>query len=134
MDITGETGISAIGQIAVPIKDQERAVRFYRDTLGLRFLFQVPNLAFFNCGGVRLLLDRGEPGTTRHQSSILYFLVADIQTATGTLRARGAEITDEPHVIARMADHDLWMSFFLDSEGNTMALMAEVREGLDGNR
>ena len=122
-------GLSAIGQIGVPIQDQERAVAFYRDVLGLPFLFQVPNLAFFDCAGTRLLLDCGEPGATEHRSSILYFRVADIEAPTEALRSRGVEITGEPHMIAKMPDHDLWMSFFLDSEGNTMALMAEVRQG-----
>jgi methylmalonyl-CoA/ethylmalonyl-CoA epimerase len=121
-------GLSIIGQIAVPIRDQERAVAFYRDALGLPLLFQVPNLAFFDCAGTRLLLDRGEPGSVQHRSSILYFRVADTEVATETLRSRGVEITSEPHMIAKMSDHNLWMSFFLDSEDNTMALMAEVRQ------
>ncbi|MCU0520822.1 MAG: VOC family protein [Anaerolineae bacterium] len=129
MDARGFAGLSAIGQIAVPTADQDRAVAFYRDVLGLPFLFEVPNLAFFDCAGTRLLLDRGEPGSIQHRSSILYFRVDDIEVATTALRSRGVEITAEPHLIAKMPDHDLWMSFFLDSEGNTMALMAEVRGG-----
>ena len=119
-------GLSTIGQIGVPVKDITRAVDFYRDVLGLPFLFQAGNLAFFDCDGTRLLLD-GVEEAAGHESSILYFKVDDIECTTEAIRARGAEITGEPHIIAKMPDHDLWMAFFLDSEGNTMALMAEVR-------
>ncbi len=119
-------GLSTIGQIGVPVQDITRAVAFYRDVLGLPFLFQAGNLAFFECDGTRLLLD-GVEEAAGHESSILYFKVDDIERTTEAIRARGAEITGEPHMIAKMPDHDLWMAFFLDSEGNTMALMAEVR-------
>ncbi len=119
-------GLSTIGQIGVPVKDITRAVAFYRDVLGLPFLFQAGNLAFFDCDGTRLLLD-GVEEAAGHASSILYFRVDDIEFATETLRMRGVEIVSEPHMIAKMPDHDLWMSFFLDSEGHTMALMAEVQ-------
>jgi methylmalonyl-CoA/ethylmalonyl-CoA epimerase len=118
-------GLSTIGQIGVPVQDVARAVAFYRDVLGLPFLFQAGDLAFFDCDGTRLLLD-GVEEASGHESSILYFKVDDIATATEALRSRGVEIVGEPHMIARMPDHDLWMSFFLDSEGHTMALMAEM--------
>ncbi|MDQ7844192.1 MAG: VOC family protein [Armatimonadota bacterium] len=117
--------LSTIGQIAVHVNDLERAVQFYRDRLGMRFLFQAPpGLAFFDAGGVRLMLSRpeGRSGGT----SILYFKVDDIQATAATLRSRDVRFTDEPHVIARMDTYDLWMAFFQDSEGNTHALMAEV--------
>jgi len=119
---------SRIGQIAVVVQDLDRAVAFYRDTLGLRFLFQAPpKLAFFDCGGVRLMLDVPEEEEFKHSSSIFYFKVNDIKGTWATLRDRGVDFRDEPHLIARMPDHELWMAFFRDGEGNTLALMSEVR-------
>lgn len=118
-------GLTRIGQINIPVRDQARAVAFYRDVLGMPFLFEVPRLAFFDCGGIRLLLDVPEGEAPKHHGSILYFHVDDLGQATEALRERGVRITSEPHLIAPMPDHDLWMSFFEDSEGNTMALMAE---------
>lgn len=121
-----EPMLGRIGQIAVIVKDLDRAVAFYRDTLGLPFLFQVQNLAFFNCGGTRLMLGPNESATESY-SSILYYQVADIQEAYRTLSARGAKFEGEPHLIARMPDHELWMAFLRDSEGNLLGLMSEVR-------
>lgn len=121
-------GISQIGQIAIPIQDLDRAVAFYRDTLGLPFLFQAPpGLAFFQCGEVRLMLNRPE-GTENAHASLLYYKVTDIHQAYATLKARQVNFVDEPHLIAKLPDHELWMVFFHDSEGNTAALMSEVRE------
>ena len=117
-----------IGQIAVVVQDLDRAVAFYRDTLGMKFLFQAPpKLAFFDCGGVRLMLDVPEEEEFKHPASILYYKVDDIRATWSTLRDRGVEFRDEPHVVARMPDHELWMTFFRDPEGNTLALMSEVR-------
>lgn len=121
------TILGAIGQIAVNVRELERAVAFYRDGLGLRLLFQVPHLAFFDCGGVRLMLSRPETAEFDHASSVLYFRVADIGAAHAELTARGVSFRDAPHKIADMSDHELWMSFFEDGEGNVHALMAEVR-------
>jgi methylmalonyl-CoA/ethylmalonyl-CoA epimerase len=119
---------SRLGQIAVVVQDLDRAVAFYRDTLGLRFLFQAPpKLAFFDCGGVRLLIEVPEEAEFKHPASILYYKVEDIQATWATLRGRGVDFRDEPHLIARMPDHELWMAFFRDGEGNTLALMSEVR-------
>lgn len=119
---------SRIGQIAVVVQDLDRAVAFYRDTLGMRFLFQAPpKLAFFDCGGVRLMLDVPEEEEFKHSSSIFYLKVDDIRATWATLRDRGVEFRDEPHRVARMPDHELWMTFFRDGEGNTLALMGEVR-------
>lgn len=120
--------ISSIGQIAIPVKDLARAVRFYRDVLGMEFLFEAPpQLAFFNCGGVRILLDNPVDPEFASHSSIIYFRVADINATFESLKAGGAEFVDKPHLIAKMPDHDLWMTFFKDTEGNTLALMSEVR-------
>jgi methylmalonyl-CoA/ethylmalonyl-CoA epimerase len=122
-----EPHITRIGQIGITVRDLERAVGFYRDALKLRFLFQVPNLAFFDCGGVRLMLGAPERSELDHPASILYYVVKDLQATHTALRAAGAELVDEPHLIATMPDHELWMFFAKDSEGNTLGLMAEVR-------
>ena len=121
-----ELALTTIRQIAVPVHDLERAVRFYRDTLGMRFLFQVPGLAFFDVGGVRLMLSKPESAEFDHPASVIYYKVPSIQPAFEALRARGVAFEDTPHVIARLDTHDLWMTFFRDSERNLLALMAEV--------
>jgi methylmalonyl-CoA/ethylmalonyl-CoA epimerase len=120
-------GITRLGQIAVNAKDVERAASFYQDMLGLKLLFKAPpGLAFFDCGGVRLMLDRAEKPEFDHPSSVLYFVVPDIHAAYGKMKESGVHFEDEPHMIARMPTHDLWMTFFRDSEGNLLALMSEV--------
>jgi methylmalonyl-CoA/ethylmalonyl-CoA epimerase len=118
--------LSRIGQIGIVVHDVERATAFYRDVLGMRFLFAFPGLAFFDCDGVRLMLSKPEKPEFDHPSSILYFRVTDIQQAASSLRARDVRFDDEPHLIARMPDHDLWMTFFRDLDGNPLALMSEV--------
>jgi methylmalonyl-CoA/ethylmalonyl-CoA epimerase len=121
-------GLSAIGQIAVNAQDIPRAVRFYRDALGMRLLFEAPpKMAFFDAGGVRLMLSLPESAAYDHPGSILYFRVDDIEQAHATLAERGVAFEDAPHLVARMPDHELWMTFFKDTEGNTLALMAERR-------
>jgi methylmalonyl-CoA/ethylmalonyl-CoA epimerase len=120
-------GITRLGQIAVNAKDVDRAAAFYEDKLGLKLLFKAPpGLAFFDCGGVRLMLGRAEKPEFDHPSSVLYFSVPDIQAAFGKLKASGVRFEDEPHLIAKMPSHDLWMTFFRDSEANLLALMSEV--------
>ena len=119
-------GLGQIGQIALTITDVEQAVAFYRDALGMRFLFQVPNLAFFDCGGVRLMLGPAEKSGESF-SSVIYFKVDSIQTAFETLSARGVTFEAAPHLIAKMPDHELWMAFFRDPDRNLLALMCEVR-------
>jgi len=119
-------GITRLGQVAVNAHEIDRATAFYRDTLGLRLLFTAGKLAFFDCGGVRLMLDVAEKPEFNHPSSILYFAVPDINAAHRQLRDSGVKFEDEPHVIAKMPDHDLWMTFFRDSEQNLLALMSEV--------
>jgi methylmalonyl-CoA/ethylmalonyl-CoA epimerase len=122
------TGISRIGQIAINAHDVDRATSFYQDAMGLKLLFKAgPGLAFFDCGGVRLMLTRPEKPEFDHPSSILYFSVADIQAAHGAMKEKGVKFEDEPHLIAKMPDHELWMTFFRDSEGNLLGLMSEVR-------
>jgi len=121
-------GISRIGQIAIHAHDVDRAATFYQDALGLKLLFKAPpGLAFFDCGGVRLMLTHPEKPEFDHPSSVLYFAVADIQAAHTAMKAKGVHFEDDPHLIAKMPDHDLWMTFFRDSEGNLLGLMSEVR-------
>jgi methylmalonyl-CoA/ethylmalonyl-CoA epimerase len=121
-------GISRLGQIQIGAHDVERAAAFYENVLGLKLLFKAPpGLAFFDCGGVRLMLDHPEKPEFRHASSILYFSVPDIHAAHAKLKMQNVKFEDEPHMIARMPDHDLWMTFFRDSEDNVMALMSEVK-------
>ena len=116
--------INGIGQIAITVKDLDRAVNFYRDTLQLKFLFRPGNLAFFDCGGIRLMLSPPEKPAESY-SSILYFRVDDIQAAYETMSARGVSFEGPPHLIAKMETHDLWMAFFRDTESNVLALMCE---------
>jgi predicted enzyme related to lactoylglutathione lyase len=119
--------LARIGQIAVNAKDIDRAVGFYRDTLGLPFLFQAPPaLAFFDCDGVRLLVDVPQDPEFDHPSSIIYFSVEDIRQAHAALSERGVEFRSEPQLIAKLPDREVWMAFFRDTEGNTHALMSEV--------
>ena len=122
------TGLAQIGQVNMPVHDLDIAVRFYRDVLGIPFLFQVPQMAFFDCAGVRLLLSVPESPDDNHPGSVLYFMVADIQRSTAALRDRGVVFVAEPHLIAKMPDHDLWMAFFKDVDGNLLALMSELRD------
>lgn len=121
-------GITGLGQIQMRAHDVERAARFYQEVLGLKLLFKAPpNLAFFDIGGVRLMIDKPEKPEFDHPGSILYFSVPDIRAAHAQLKENGVRFEDEPHMIARMPDHDLWMNFFRDSEDNLLALMSEVQ-------
>ncbi len=125
--VATDIGITRLGQIAINVKDVDRAAAFYQEKLGLKLLFKAPpGLAFFDCGGVRLMLDRPEKPEFDHPSSILYFSVPDIRAAHGKLKENDVHFEDEPHVIATMPAHDLWMTFFRDSENNLLALMSEV--------
>lgn len=108
--------------------DLGRAVAFYRDTLGIPFLFEVPRLAFFDLAGVRLMLSEPEEASQDPPGSILYFDVPDLEAAHRELLDRGVAFDHDPSLIAEMPDHDLWMAFFKDSEGNQLALMSEVRK------
>jgi methylmalonyl-CoA/ethylmalonyl-CoA epimerase len=125
---SAELKLSGIGQISMRARDIPRAIAFYRDTLGIRHLFTFGTLAFFDCGGVRLMLGIPEKPEFDHPGSVLYFKVDDIRAAHATLEARGVAFEGPPHLIAKMPDHELWMAFFHDSESNLLALMAEVRQ------
>jgi methylmalonyl-CoA/ethylmalonyl-CoA epimerase len=121
--------LSHIGQIGMGVSDVERSEQFYETTLGRRKLFRFGDLTFFDCGGVRLLLEKGlDPGRVSHSSTI-YLRCADIALAVCELRGRGVAFDGEPHLIAKMDDHDLWMAFFHDPDGHSLALMQEAPKG-----
>jgi methylmalonyl-CoA/ethylmalonyl-CoA epimerase len=119
-------GISRLGQIAINVHDLDRATAFYRDILGLPLLFTTPALAFFDCGGVRLMLSPPEKPEFDHPGSVLYFTVPDIASAHRQMLSSGVHFEDPPHLIARMPNHDLWMTFFRDPDQNLLALMCEM--------
>lgn len=121
------TPIRSVGQIAITTKDVPAAVAFYRDRLGLEYLFEAGPLAFLRCGDVRLMLTVPESAEFDHPSSIVYFRVDDLDAAYAELSARGVPFDDEPHLIAELDDHDLWMAFFRDPDRNLHGLMCEVR-------
>lgn len=122
---SARAGIDGIGQIAIVVHDVPRATAFYRDTLGLRFLFDAPNLAFFDCGGVRLMLSTPSSPEFDHPGSIVYYKVADIDRAYHVLAERGVAFDQKPHVVAKLEAHDLWLAFFRDPDKNMLALMCE---------
>jgi methylmalonyl-CoA/ethylmalonyl-CoA epimerase len=117
--------LNDIGQIALTVRDLARAKDFYEDTLGMRFLFDAGTMAFFQCGAVRLMIGLSEE-TSPIGGTILYFKVADIQRMHDALKGQNVVFVQPPHLVARMPDHDLWMAFLKDSEGNTLGLMSEV--------
>ncbi len=119
--------LSRIGQIFVNVHDLDRAIAFYRDVLGMTFLFQAPpNMAFFDCNGIRLMLGVADRPELDHPASIIYYKVDDIERVYEIFKARGAEFVVKPHLVAPMPTYDLWLADFRDSEGNLLALMSEV--------
>jgi methylmalonyl-CoA/ethylmalonyl-CoA epimerase len=125
-----EPGISVqlndIGQIALTVRDLARAKDFYQNTLGMRFLFDAGTMAFFQCGAIRLMIGLSEEAVPIG-GTILYFRVADIQKVHRVLMEKGVGFVQPPHLVARMPDHELWIAFLRDPEGNTLGLMSEVR-------
>ena len=121
--------IRRIGQIAIYVRDLDRATTFYRDRLGLQHLFTVPQMAFFDCGGTRLMLGLPEEPGAHPSSSILYFDTTDIESFHASLVAAGVKAEGDPHKVADLGDRDLWLGFFRDSEDNVMALMEEKPHG-----
>lgn len=125
---TGETGpgIEGIGQIAINVKELERAVEFYREVLGLRYLFEATGMAFFECGDVRLMLSPPSSPEYDHPGSIIYYRVGDMEAAHARLVEASAQVVQAPHVVHRTDAYELWMAFVQDPEGNLLALMQEV--------
>lgn len=119
--------LSQIGQIFINVKDLDRAIAFYRDMLGMRFLFTAPpGMAFFECGDIRIMLGRADRPEIDHPASIIYYKVDDIEKVYEIFNARGVEFIVKPHLVAPMPTYDLWLADFKDSEGNILALMSEV--------
>ena len=122
-----EAALGRIGQIALHVSDPDRAQRFYRDTLGLAPLFRFGNLAFFDCDGVRLMLEGGHEPTGKREQFCIYFRVSHIEAVVAQLKSRQVYFEREPHLVAKMPDHELWMAFLHDPDGNLLALMEEKR-------
>jgi methylmalonyl-CoA/ethylmalonyl-CoA epimerase len=124
---TSSTALGRIGQIALTVHDMDRAIAFWRDTVGLKFLFRAPNVAFFDVAGVRLMLGSAESPDVKPAGTVLYFEVEDLDLAFESLRERGAAVAKggEPHFIANLGAKELWMAFLLDPDGNVFALMNE---------
>jgi len=117
---------ASVGQILIPVEDLERAIAFYRDTLGLQFLFAAPPMmSFFQAGDVRLLVGVPEQGAARGRGSTVYFRVEDIHATYRTLTGRGVGFAAEPHVVHRTPTTELWLAEFEDPDGNRLALMSE---------
>jgi methylmalonyl-CoA/ethylmalonyl-CoA epimerase len=121
--------INPLGQVMLPVNDVDAAEKFYTEKLGLRKLYRFGDLLFLDCAGVRLLIEKSSVEPFVPTASILYFRVGDISLFEREFRQRGVDFIDRPHLIAPMEDHDLWMVFFKDPAGNTLALMQEAPKG-----
>ena len=121
--------LSHIGQIALGVRDVDRAEKFFVDAMGFRKLFRFGDLTFFDCAGVRLLLEKANSEDDARRNSIIYFRCADIALAVRELKSRGVPFHHEPRLIAKMDDHDLYMAFFTDPDGHILALMQEAPKG-----
>jgi methylmalonyl-CoA/ethylmalonyl-CoA epimerase len=118
---------ATIGQLMIPIEDFDRGTAFYRDTLGLPFLFAAPpQMAFFMCGSVRLLVGVTPPGEKAQRGSAIYFQVKDIKGVHASLNAKGVRFLAEPHIVNRTPKSELWLAEFNDPDGNQLALMSDV--------
>jgi predicted enzyme related to lactoylglutathione lyase len=118
-----------VAQLLIPVSDFDAGVAFYRDTLGIPFLFAAPpQMAFFDCGGVRLLVGVMPPGQEAQRGSAIYFQVKDIHAVFSSLKEQGVAFGAEPHVVNRTPQSELWLSEFVDPDGNQLALMSEVMQ------
>ncbi|HXE08727.1 MAG TPA: VOC family protein [Acidobacteriaceae bacterium] len=119
--------LNEIGQIAITVSDLARSQQFYEHTLGMKLLFNAGNMAFFQCGSVRVMLGPPEPGKAVHPSqTILYFRVPDIHATHAALFAAGVAFVQAPQMVARMKDHELWLAFLRDPDGHPIAVMSEM--------
>jgi methylmalonyl-CoA/ethylmalonyl-CoA epimerase len=119
-----------VGQLLIRVDDFEKGVAFYRDILGLPFLFAAqPQMAFFNCGGVRLLVGVTPPGQKPQRASAIYFQVADIHALFPSLKHDGVRFVAAPHAVNRTPKSELWLAEFSDPDGNQLALMSEAAPG-----
>ena len=122
--------LSEIGQIAIVVSDVAKATAFYRDVLGLKFLFPAgPNLAFLAAGSVRIMLSTPQGHGEAGKNSILYFkITGDITAVHAAIVARGAKNERAPTLTAKMPDHDLWIGFVRDPDDNLVGIMSEMRK------
>jgi catechol 2,3-dioxygenase-like lactoylglutathione lyase family enzyme len=125
-EAAAQFGLSSIGQISVNVHDVTTAIAFYRDTLGMKFLFETGQMAFFDCGGIRLMLSTPDKPEFDHPGAFIYYRVADIQRSHEILLSRGVHFEEKPTFVAHLQDHDLWMAFFRDADNNPLVLMSEV--------
>ena len=121
--------LNQIGQIAIAVSNTDAAEAFYGGVLGLRKLYRYGDLTFFDCAGVRLLLEKWHGQGEFKPQGVIYFRCADMTLAVSELTKRGVTFTHPPHLIAKMDDHDLWMAFFTDPDGHTLAIMQEAPKG-----
>ena len=117
--------LTGVLQIAIPGKDIERATVFYRDTLGLRFLMNGPNMASFDCGGIRIYLDANPSMVEVGKNSMIYFRTGNVERAHSAFQERGVTIHQSPHIIASLPDRDVWLMWIRDSEQNLLGVMEE---------
>ena len=117
--------LQEIAQIAFTVQNLAEATAFYRDVLELDFLFEAGTMAFFQCGSVRLMIGVGEK-SSNSEGTIVYFRVENLKATTHLLESRGIQFVQQPHLVARMKSHDLWMAFLKDPAGNTLGLVSEV--------
>ena len=122
-------GLAEISQVSIPVTDLKRATNFYREVLGMRFLFTAPGMSFFDCAGIRLMLATPESSEFSPPGSILYYRVGEIRPAYEVLRERGVEFVAEPHVVHTAERTELWMAFFRDVDQNVLALISEEEIG-----
>ena len=124
-EAVSQVHFETIGQIAITVTDVARAKDFYENTLGMRFLFDAGQMAFFQCGPIRLMIGTGAAESPRG-GTILYFKVEDIHAVHQHLQSHDVEFVQAPHLVARMPDHDLWLAFLKDPDGNVLGAMSEV--------
>jgi len=125
--MTDKLGISAIGQIAIAVSDIKKAVEFYTNKLELNLLFEVPSgMAFYECGGIRLMLTEQNGDLKDHKTSVIYYHVSDIKQTAKSMIERGVNFTKPPHMAVKMADHELWIGFLRDPDENLIGIMEEV--------
>ena len=125
--MTAKTSITGIGQIAVAVSDISRSKAFYKNTLGLKLLFEAPpGLAFFDCGGTRLMLTTLQGEERDHKTSVIYYKVTDINAASEAIKKRGASFIREPGLTAKLHNHELWIGFLRDPDENLIGIMAEM--------
>jgi methylmalonyl-CoA/ethylmalonyl-CoA epimerase len=120
-----EVHLQDVAQIAFAVQNLAEAKIFYRDVLELKFLFEAGTMAFFQCGSLRLMIGEAEKPCIS-TGTIVYFRVADLEATARLLESRGTSFVQQPHLVARMKSHDLWMAFLKDPAGNTLGLMSEI--------